>query len=76
MAYRPPPGVAAVAVFGAMAMPTIGALISPWPIYVALAIVQALTFHYVKKFSTPIFLAGVFVAALLFAVRYTNLTAG
>ena len=69
-------GADPAAVFGAMPMPTIGALIAPWPIYIALAIVQALTFHYVKKFSTPIFLGGVFVAALLFAVRYTNLTAG
>jgi hypothetical protein len=51
-------------------------LLSAWPIYIALAIVQALTFHYVKKFATPVFLGGVFVAALLFAMRYTALTAG
>lgn len=56
--------------FAGMPTPTLGALLAPWPIYIALAIVQALTFHYVKKFSTPIFLAGVFVAALLFALRY------
>ena len=58
--------------FAGMPMPTLGALIAPWPIYIALAICQALTFHYVKKFSTPIFLGGVFVAALLFAMRYAN----
>ena len=62
------------AVFAAMPAPTLGALLAPWPIYIALAIVQALTFHYVKKFSTPIFLAGVFVAALLFAMRYAAVT--
>lgn len=63
-----------VAVFAAMPAPTLGALLAPWPIYIALAIVQALTFHYVKKLSTPIFLGGVFLAALLFAMRYTALT--
>lgn len=67
-------GADPAAVFGAMPAPTLGALLTPWPIYIALAIVQALTFHYVKKFSTPIFLGGVFVAALLFAMRYTALT--
>ena len=61
--------------FAGMPMPTLGALLAPWPIYIALAIVQALTFHYAKKFSTPIFLGGVFVAALLFALRYASVAA-
>ncbi len=62
--------------FAGMPAPTLLGLLAAWPIYIALAIVQALTFHYVKKFATPIFLAGVFLAALLFAMRYSNLTAG
>ena len=47
-------------------------LISAWPIYIALAICQALTFQYVKRFSTPVFLAGVFTLALLLAWRYAT----
>jgi hypothetical protein len=62
--------------FAGLPAPTLMGLLSAWPIYIALVIVQALTFHYVKKFSTPIFLGGVFVAALLFAMRYSQLTAG
>jgi len=47
-------------------------LISAWPIYIALAICQALTFQYVKRFATPVFLAGVFTLALLLAWRYAT----
>lgn len=47
-------------------------LISAWPIYIALAICQALTFQYVKRFTTPIFLASVFTLALLLAWRYAT----
>lgn len=47
-------------------------LISAWPIYIALAICQALTFQYVKRFTTPIYLAGVFTLALLLAWRYAT----
>lgn len=50
----------------------VGGLLSAWPIYIALAIVQALTFHYVKRFTTPIFLGGVFLASLVFAMRYAQ----
>lgn len=61
--------------FAGLPAPTLMGLLSAWPIYIALAIVQALTFHYVKKFATPVFLGGVFVAALLFAMRYASVTA-
>lgn len=61
--------------FAGMGVPTLGGLLAAWPIYIALAIAQALTFHYVKKFSTPIFLTGVFVAAVLFAMRYAGVAA-
>ncbi len=58
------------------AMPTpaglLMGLISAWPIYIALAICQALTFQYVKRFATPVFLAGVFTLALLLAWRYAT----
>lgn len=47
-------------------------LISAWPIYIALAICQALTFQYVKRLATPVFLAGVFTLALLLAWRYAT----
>lgn len=53
--------------------PTIGGVIAAWPIFIALAICQALTFHYVKKFTTPIFLAGVFILGALMAMRYWSL---
>lgn len=58
--------------FAGMPAPTLGGLLAAWPIYIALAIIQALTFHYVKRFATPIFLGGVFLAALVFAMRYTQ----
>lgn len=58
--------------FAGMPAPTLSGLLAAWPIYIALAIIQALTFHYVKKFSTPIFLGGVFLAALVFAMRYAQ----
>jgi hypothetical protein len=64
--------------FAGMPAPTmgdiLGGLLAAWPIFIALAICQALTFHYVKKFSTPIFLGGVFLAALVFAMRYAQVT--
>jgi hypothetical protein len=50
----------------------IAGILAVWPIFFALAIMQALTFHYVKKFTTPIYLAGVFVLALLLAWRYST----
>ena len=56
--------------FATLATPTVGGLIAAWPIYIAIAICQALTFHYVKKWTTPIFLTGVFVLGALFAWRY------
>ena len=62
--------------FAGMPAPTFGDLLAgilaAWPIFIALAICQALTFHYVKRFSTPIFLGGVFIAALVFAMRYAQ----
>lgn len=58
--------------FAGMPAPTLMGLLAAWPIYIALAIVQALTFHYVKRFATPLFLGGVFLAALVFAMRYTQ----
>lgn len=45
-------------------------LISAWPIFIALAIIQALTFHYVKRFATPVFLIGVFILGTLLAWRF------
>lgn len=53
--------------------PTLGGLISAWPIYIAVAIVQALTFHYVKHFATPIFFTGIFLIASAMAWRYAGL---
>lgn len=53
-----------------MGTPTLGGLVSQLPIFIALAICQALTFHYVKKFTTPIFLVGVFALGALMAMRY------
>lgn len=53
--------------------PTLIGLISAWPIYVAVAIAQALTFHYVRRFASPVFLAGVFLLASLLAWRYAGL---
>ncbi|MEY2756806.1 MAG: hypothetical protein RIR33_584 [Pseudomonadota bacterium] len=45
-------------------------LLRAWPIFIAIAICQALTFHYVKKWTTPIFLASVFALGFLMAWRY------
>lgn len=56
-----------------LAPPTLGGLISAWPIYIAVAIVQALTFHYVKHFATPVFLTGIFLIASAMAWRYAGL---
>jgi hypothetical protein len=53
--------------------PTLVGLLSAWPIYIAVAIVQALTFHYVKRFATPIFLTGIFLIASAMAWRYAGL---
>lgn len=63
LAGAPPPS------FGAL----VNGLIASWPIYIAVAIVQALTFHYVKRFATPIFLTGVFLLASAMAWRYAGL---
>lgn len=67
-----PPGAAP-----AIPLPSAGGLlaglVSAWPMFIAVAIVQALTFHYVKRFTTPIFLAGVFILALLLAWRYATI---
>jgi hypothetical protein len=57
-------------IFASLGTPTIGGILSAWPIFIALAICQALTFRYVKKWTTPIFLAGVFAAGALMAMRY------
>jgi len=57
-------------ILGGMASVDLMGLIRAWPIYIALAIVQALTFRYVKRFTTPIFLAGVFVLGSLLAWRF------
>lgn len=57
-------------IIAAMGAPTLDGILRGWPIYIALAICQALTFHYVKRFTTPIFLAGVFVLGALMAWRY------
>jgi hypothetical protein len=63
-------GLGPFEILSGMGLPTIGGLITAWPIYIAIAICQALTFHYVKKWTTPIFLTGVFVLGVLFAWRY------
>jgi len=57
-------------IIAAMGAPTFDGLLRGWPIYVALAIAQALTFNYVKKFTTPVFLVGVFILGSLLAWRY------
>jgi hypothetical protein len=57
-------------VFAQMGAVDVGGLIRAWPIFIALAICQALTFHYVKTWTTPIFLAGVFILGFLMAWRY------
>lgn len=57
-------------VFAQMGAVDISGLLRAWPIFGALAICQALTFHYVKKWTTPIFLTGVFALGFLMAWRY------
>ena len=57
-------------IFAQMGTPSVGGVIGAWPILIALAICQALTFHYVKKFTTPVFLLGVFALGALMATRY------
>lgn len=64
LAGAPPPSVGAL----------LNGLIASWPIFIALAIVQALTFHYVKHFTTPLFLLGVFLLASAMAWRYAGIT--
>ena len=51
----------------------VNGLIASWPIFIALAICQALTFQYVKRFATPVFLLGVFILASLMAWRYAGM---
>lgn len=63
LAGAPPPSAGAL----------VNGLIASWPIFIALAICQALTFQYAKRFATPIFLAGVFILASLMAWRYAGL---
>jgi hypothetical protein len=63
LAGAPPPSAGAL----------INGLIASWPIFIAVAIVQALTFHYVKRFTTPLFLAGVFLLASAMAWRYAGM---
>jgi hypothetical protein len=64
LAGAPPPSFAAL----------LNGLIASWPIFIALAIVQALTFHFVKRFTTPLFLLGVFLLASAMAWRYAGMT--
>jgi len=59
-----------IEIIAALGAPTLDGLLRGWPIYVTLAIGQALTFNYVKTFATPIFLAGVFILGFLLAWRY------
>jgi len=66
-------GMTDAQVLDQMGAPTIGGLLGSWPILIALAICQALSFHYIKKFTTPIYLGGVFIAGVLFAMRYWQL---
>ncbi len=70
-----PPTTPAADLPSSLGPPTLLGLLSAWPIFFAVAICQALTFHYVKHFSTPVFLAGVFILASLMAWRYAGLVA-
>ncbi len=57
-------------IIASMGAPTFDGIVRGWPIYIAIAIVQALTFQYLRKFTTPLFLAGVFALGSLLAWRY------
>ena len=57
-------------VFAQMGAVDVSGLVRAWPIFFALAICQALTFHYVKKWTTPLVLTGVFILGFLMAWRY------
>jgi hypothetical protein len=63
-------GQSAEQIFAGLGAPTLDGILASWPIFIALAICQALTFHYVKKWTTPIFLVGVFAIGALMAMRY------
>ena len=63
-------GQTAMQVFAQMGAVDVSGLLRAWPIFGALAICQALTFHYVKRWTTPIFLIGVFALGFLMAWRY------
>ena len=63
-------GLTPMQVFAQMGAVDLTGLVRAWPIFIALAICQALTFHYVKKWTTPIFLTGVFILGFLMAWRY------
>ena len=63
-------GLTPMQVLAQMGAVDVSGLVRAWPIFIALAICQALTFHYVRKWSTPIYLAGVFALGLLMAWRY------
>jgi len=62
-------------VFAQMGAVEVSGLVRAWPIFIALAICQALTFHYVKAWTTPIYLTGVFALGLLMAWRYWTIYA-
>lgn len=63
-------GMSDAQVFSEMGRVDLGGVLRAWPIYIAIAICQALTFHYVKRFATPVFLLGVFVVGAIFAWRF------
>lgn len=63
-------GQTAMQVFAQMGAVDVSGLLRAWPIFGALAICQALTFHYAKRWTTPIFLIGVFALGFLMAWRY------
>jgi hypothetical protein len=52
-------------IFASLGTPTIGGILSAWPIFIALAICQALTFRYVKKWTTPNFASSALRLAVL-----------
>lgn len=74
---KPPPYETSdtMQILAAMGAPTFDGIVRGWPIYIAVAIVQALTFHYVKKFTTPIFLLGVLALGSIMAWRYWQIAA-
>jgi hypothetical protein len=63
-------GMSDAQVLAAMGNVDLMGILRAWPIYIAIGICQALTFHYVKRFATPVFLAGVFIVGALFAWRF------